>query len=249
MAPIKFEESLKQKLEKRALQPSNDVWDKLSKQLDDNDKKHSKKLFWWFGLAASIVGIVLVTSMYFNNSQLINETPEVVNSETKSITEPINEENVAFEDIETTKIVSQETEKLNSINQSKTIVTSSKKEQKSESIAFNSSINKTKLLEVEEQKIASINEKEQIENIVDEIKKINKESITVSDREIDSLLKQAERELLKHKLSKKTIQTVDANSLLQDVENDIDQSFRDKVFEALKNSYDSVKTAVAERNH
>ena len=43
--------------------------------------------------------------------------------------------------------------------------------------------------------------------------------------------------------------TVDANALLQDVEEDLQQSFRSKVFEALQSGYESVITAVAERNN
>ena len=42
---------------------------------------------------------------------------------------------------------------------------------------------------------------------------------------------------------------IDASDLLQDVEADLDQSFRDKVFKTLKSSYYSVKTAVADRNN
>ena len=41
---------------------------------------------------------------------------------------------------------------------------------------------------------------------------------------------------------------VDAEALLENVEAELDQSFRNKVFEAIKSSYNSVKTAVAQRN-
>ena len=42
---------------------------------------------------------------------------------------------------------------------------------------------------------------------------------------------------------------VNAHALLQDVEDDLEQSFRSKVFQALKENYITVKTAVAQRNN
>ena len=41
---------------------------------------------------------------------------------------------------------------------------------------------------------------------------------------------------------------VDARLLLENVEADLEKSFRDKVFEALKSNFNFVKTAVAQRN-
>ena len=70
----------------------------------------------------------------------------------------------------------------------------------------------------------------------------------VKKKEYD-LLKEAEREIFKDKLKNENTRTVNANDLLQDVEADLEQSFRAKVFETLKSSYDSVKTAVANRNN
>ena len=72
---------------------------------------------------------------------------------------------------------------------------------------------------------------------------------TVTDREIDSLLKLASKELFKDKLQKETSKIVDANALLLSVEEDMGQSFRSVVFDALKGGYKTVKTAVAERNN
>src|SRR5690606_38633788 len=67
---------------------------------------------------------------------------------------------------------------------------------------------------------------------------------TVTD--IDSLLKKAQQNLAKNTHNKN--KTIDAQALLQDVEEDIEASFRDKVFETLITGYKKVKTAVVERN-
>ena len=42
--------------------------------------------------------------------------------------------------------------------------------------------------------------------------------------------------------------TVDATSLLESVEDDLEQSFREKVLNALQSSYETVRVAVTERN-
>ena len=67
MAPIKFEENIKNKLEKRTINPSEDSWAKLSNKLDEQEGKSNKKIVWWIGIAASLVGVFLVTTLYFLN--------------------------------------------------------------------------------------------------------------------------------------------------------------------------------------
>ena len=74
MAPIKYEEQMKDKLEKRSLQPSPESWATLANRLDARDNKHkNKSMFWWFGIAASVVGILFVTTIYFNNKSIENQ--------------------------------------------------------------------------------------------------------------------------------------------------------------------------------
>ena len=60
MAPNNIEESIKNKLEQRTIQPSADAWTKLESRLDATDKNYKNKTFFWIGLAASIVGILLI---------------------------------------------------------------------------------------------------------------------------------------------------------------------------------------------
>ena len=44
MAPIKFEEQLKDKLEKRTMSPSAESWAKLSDRLDAEDQKNKRPI-------------------------------------------------------------------------------------------------------------------------------------------------------------------------------------------------------------
>ena len=64
MAPMKFEEQLKDKLEQRTIEPSSNTWQKLSDKLDANESKKKNKGFWYLGIAASIVGIIFITNLF-----------------------------------------------------------------------------------------------------------------------------------------------------------------------------------------
>ena len=65
MAPLKFEDNIKQELEKRVLTPSDSAWDKLETKLKTTNKSNKNQKWWFMGLAASLVGIFLVTSLVF----------------------------------------------------------------------------------------------------------------------------------------------------------------------------------------
>src|SRR5690606_4831003 len=73
---------------KRQLQPSQDAWSKLQNRLESEEKRKSNKMFWWLGLAASIVGIVFISTMFFNKNEqptnAIVETPKAVIETEKS---------------------------------------------------------------------------------------------------------------------------------------------------------------------
>ena len=73
-----------------------------------------------------------------------------------------------------------------------------------------------------------------------------KESVT--DAEVDSLLRHAQRELLADKAFNES-NGVDAQELLAGVEDELNKSFRDQVFEKHKNGFVKVRTAVADRNN
>jgi len=263
MAPIKFEENLKEKIEERTIQPSEASWDVLAKRLDNQDKRKSKTVYFWVGIAASIVGVALVATLFFNNSEFENSTPAIVDTETKEeqlkeeVLNPVESEKevntVAVEQVEDIK---RSTKKTISTQKNGAVVPKSTKIVSpnttviiKEAVAATTTNEQEKVKHLETPLNSLEFEKAKINDVVDEIKKLNLEDVTVSNVEIDSLLKQAEREILKNRLYNETTRTVSADALLQDVEDELEQSFRAKVFDALKNSFDTVKTAVAERNH
>ncbi|MDH7911829.1 hypothetical protein [Winogradskyella sp. SYSU M77433] len=257
MAPIKFEEQLKDKLEKRTMSPSEDSWSKLSQRLDDDEQKSKNTIFWWLSIAAGIIIMIAVTVQFFNQPDIENSLPQIVDEE--EIKQELDDESKAIFEEESVELANEdvvkgEQEHSENIKQPEIIdykKVVNQKEQKQLVSDDKGQQNKSKVGNLEKQNSINLTlDKEAIDNAVAEtLKGIKDTNSTVTDREVDSLLKLASKEIFKEQLLKETSKTVDAESLLMSVEDEMGQSFRTKVFEALKDSYETVRTAVAERNN
>ena len=257
MAPIKFEENIKDKLEKRTLSPSAEGWSKLSNRLDTDQKKSKNPIFWWLSIAAGLIIMIAVSAHFFksnieedNSPQMVNEKPEIINGENDT---PQLNDNKTIELADVDDSGEEKKENL-PISKKPQIIEYSKEIQKQhknkEQLAKNDSNDLKKLGNNKNEENKEITENSIMkEAIAEAMNDIKSENATVSDREIDSLLKIASKELFKEQLQKESAKTVDANALLMSVEDEMGQSFRSKVFEALKESYETVRTAVADRNN
>lgn len=256
MAPIKFEEQIKDKLERRTVTPSADAWSKLSQQLAAEEKKNKKMTFWWLGIAASITALIF---MSINYSNTINETKIeeiIVKDKIEKIISPTTEDRVLEQNITDDKeeIVEADKTKTETKTNNKPINTSTQKQgnqllkfkEKVEAIA---KVKKEKTLVVTPKRNFT-EEKQEFNPIVAELQnvksKVKNQSI---NQEVDFLLKLANRELLMDKAIKKNTKVVDSKTLLQDVEEDMGQSFRTRIYETLKKGYKEVKEAVVKRNN
>ncbi|WP_111308175.1 hypothetical protein [Confluentibacter sediminis] len=240
MAPNKFEEHIKEKLENRTLQPSQDAWKALSERLDNQSQKNKNTSYWWLGLAASMVGILLVTTLFYKKD--VDANPVIVNNP-NSIEQNDSEKEFKI------KVVTRDSNKSLEPELKKEIINNKKV------VVANNSDTQYKELKKEPVKLAEVAtneltfEEEKINAVVAQIKSLKDNNLEVTDSEIDILLLKAQKEINLHKLIDKTTGVVDARLLLQEVETDIDQSFRRKVFEALKEGLGTVKSAVANRNN
>lgn len=263
MAPYKLEDNIREKLEARELKPSADAWKKLESKLDAAQPK--KKTLVWYYVAASFVGFLILASVFFSrndsklNNQIVEENVELNNSKNDSEIIPNNSETEEIvseennpEKVETT-IPKNETEnpkqrsfQQKSIQQKKSAI--DKKIEKLEAIANvlekqNQQPLKTTVRETkQEDKIFN----NKVDEVVASVKKLqeNKKEVTAND--VEALLNNARREIQTQRILNST--KVDATALLLDVEWDLDKSFRDKVFDALGEGFNKVRTAVTERN-
>jgi len=88
---------------------------------------------------------------------------------------------------------------------------------------------------------------QKVNEVLETVIRLERKSTQISDAEVDSLLRAAQLDILKEKVFQKNGK-VDAMALLTEVEDELDQSFRDKIFNKLKERLFKARTAVADRN-
>ena len=241
MAPIKFEENIKDKLEKRTIKPSADAWQTLASRLETKNNKKKSPYYLWLGVAASIVAIMFIASQLFvNKNNTTIETPVIVNTNKETIKKVESQNVLQKKDVLTNNVEKESVKELNikTPKSEKTEVAQLTKQKEEKTVLPKEVIvNKTSFEDLK------------VQQVVAQIQGLKDKGESVTDKDIDALLDQAQKEITLQNIYNETTKTVDANALLQDVESDLQQSFRDKVFNALKSSYNTVKTAVAERNN
>lgn len=234
MAPVEFEKEIKERLEERRIRPSEEAWEKISRRLAGSTPT-KKGRYYSYAIAASLVGILLLV-IWINQSQeeIVPDQQPVVNSSQEPI--PLDDKG---DETETPPII------LNTENS----VTGDSNEE--EGIAFD--VEETPLPKTTgsgDQFVLNDSEdqiEQKVEQIVAQLNQLEERQHEVSDEEVDSLLRHAQRELLADQVFRKQ-NGVDAASLLAGVEDELDQTFRDQVFERLKTGFTKVRMAVAQRN-
>jgi hypothetical protein len=249
METDKFEKHIKSQFKDREIQPSENAWEKISSELNSNSSK-KKPVYLWMGIAASVMVLIGIALFYFNGSDDVNEIQfEVVDTYNKEVLEEkIRTESVPFLEKEPEAIAKNDVEKINSgvakkqeLIKNKEIITV---EDEIEVASVERAVPEKKGDELE---ISDDIINTKVAGIVAQLDVLEQYS-TVTDAEVDSLLKMAQQEILREKIFK-TDKSVDALALLTEVEGELDQSFRDQIFNSLKASFIKVRTAVADRNN
>jgi hypothetical protein len=250
----KFEKHIKNKLKDREIAPSPAAWDKIQGQLQVGEKKRTP-FHLWLGEAASILVIIGLFFMNYDANldkdvvpvQVVktSDNQEVIKKEqseikvkennfvvvTEEISDKADKEKVDSKEKSNISLVSQEVEEptfekeIIDVQKSR-IVFKGEKENK----VLTDSLLDVKIAEV----LVQVNKMEQ--------------SAEITDAEVDSLLLKAQQDILREQLFTSN-QTVNAMALLTEVEEELDQSFRDQIFNKLKTGFLKVRTAVADRNN
>jgi len=249
METDKFEKHIKAKLQEREINPSENAWSKISSELN-NDETKKKPVYLWMGVAASIVVLLGVALFYFNSANELNESPiELVDVEDKNKVEDVITKDPAQLKEEQVVIVETNTKTESTIIKKEEYLISEVQENKTLNdaveiavVEYESADQSTSKLEVSDEIINS-----KVVDIVAQIDVLEQYS-TVTDAEVDSLLRRAQDEILRDKIFN-TDKSVDAMALLTEVEEELDQSFRDQIFNSLKAGFIKVRTAVADRNY
>lgn len=247
MEPTKFENHIKETLKGSEIKPSEAAWHKIKGQIK-NDYKPKRTGYFRYGIAAGFIGILILSVLYFTTDDV------TLNQEVQVAAKPL----IPFVDKEKEELLKAAVPEEESViaavedpyeaDEEKSVAVS-KKESKRELVISEDA----KLANTEElQNITSEDSNELIDTKIAEVlarvttlEENNKE---LTDLEVDSLLRQAQKEILTQKLLNSD-NTVNPSALLSQVEEEMDQSFRDQIFEKLKSGYHKLRTAVADRNN
>lgn len=244
----KLEKHIREKLEERTIAPSPGAWDKIASQLDAAPKKKGRK---WqvYAMAASFVGILLLSLLFVDKWETIPEIQVVEEKVDPIDTEKENETQSPQQDLTKTLPVQGETKVANSDLEPMT-------EENPKGFADKLPISQPVLAQEEtkqEEQDKFIKESDalitqKVEEVVAQVQHMEGLNKGVSDAEVDSLLRQAQKQIMADRLFPKN-GSVDAMTLLAEVEDELDESFRDQIFDALKEGYFKLRTAVADRNN
>lgn len=246
MEPDKFEKHIKTQLRNRKISPSKNAWDKISGQLQIPESPKSKR-FIWYSVAAAFIGVLIISSLYFNSSDesvdsgiQIVETPK----ETNSIPEKENilvEEDAIDEKVANSHIaIPDEPDKPNE----RVEITINTNSQVAILDEGNGQVKEDNVIPSQTEKLIDA----KIAEIVAQVDLMENDNLPISIVEVDSLLRQAQNEVLADKIFDNEGK-VDAMALLNEVEGELDKSFREQIFESLKTGFLKVRTAVADRNN
>jgi len=247
MGQLKFEKDFSEKLNKRKIEPNAGSWEELSLRLN-SEEKSKKPIFWWIGIAATLVGGILIFSMLFNEP--ISETPAIVNAPAEEILkEKIESQQISFEKPASQEMTEPEKASVKSVEN----IFSEKEPVANSKLASMGNTQKSSKTENDQtQKDPDLMKDTKISGIPEEViaEASSKENETgeITDAEVDTLLAEASKQISRDRSAKSVSEKLDAKSLLLDVELELEQSIREKVFDVLKEGYFKAKTAVVNRN-
>lgn len=240
----KLEKHIKEMLEERTITPSEDAWDKIASQVKEPSPR--KRYAWLpYAIAASVAGIVLVSVFFYTKENPEVEQIQMVETGTKKerqnqtvdsgVVEIDKDRQVDVVEIETETKISKSEKKEELIPKQSVLNTAVADQEIKQPLQDEVKLNSDKLIA------------QKVEEVVAQVQQMESLHQDVTDAEVDSLLRAAQRQILTDKLFSKT-GSVDAMSLLAEVEDELDESFRDQIFDALKSGYLKLRTAVADRN-
>ncbi len=253
MGQLKFEKKFREKLNEREIEPKSSSWEALSARLESEDKRRNP-IFWWVGIAATIIGGILIFGSFFkeplpDNPEIVNVPVEIPEQKENGIQQKISEEAkpeaIAFEEKEEiiepparekTSKVSEE--KKTVISQNKAAVAAVQK-----SIRAQEPILKPEIIVTEVPELS-----QSIQNAMAEVV-LQQRGGNISDAEVDALLAEASSKLNKSWEQKEFSEKITSNALLWDVEMELEASFREKVFDVVKDNFIKARIAVENRNN
>lgn len=242
MEPNKLETQFREKLNAREIQPSPQAWDRLDAMLSVAEEKKTKRPFGFLFIAASILVLVTAGMFFFNqksieviptNSVVVQEKDTVNSSSTKFQTPIIEEKQqnqVAISSASST-INKQEEKKINP-----SIISQKTNNNQNQII-------KDKAIEFQNTEDIALKNLPKIQDITPIV--VNNDA----NKKADELLVAKLENTSFATSSKNSKVKVNAQSLLSQVDGELDQSFRETKLERIQRNFKTVKEALVNRNN
>lgn len=229
MEPNKLDNNFREQLNKREIQPSEMSWDRLDAMLSVAENKKPKKRTWMY-VAASFLGFILIGSLFFKQSETEVKTNDAVVVQENKTPSQSEESTIQNQDQE----VSSST--INAVQSNQNAIAANQKTSKNV-------IATTKREKSNPEKINPIF----VEESIAQEEKVKPNRYIESE----SLLAEAETKLqsesIKSSVAKSGIK-VSSKNLLNSVEGELDDTFREKVVRSIGKNYESVKATLSTRN-
>lgn len=237
MEPNKMDNQFRKQLNEREIQPSAAAWDRLDAMLSITEKK--KRKFPWVYIAASVLGFLLIGTVYFNGFgtvEINKGTPLVL--EQKKDGDNVKEPEIINEDVFLGRIQEKSIE-------SHKVIAGNKNLQK-----------KTKQLKNKEKEVLIISQSKENNAIVNSSENKNYQSTSKNKYvSAEKLLAEVGNTKFEPKVTDIAIEktrkgiSIDPNSLLSNAETELNQSFRESALDRLSKNFNAVKTVLANRNY
>lgn len=219
----KLETQFKEQLNSREIKPSEMTWSKLDAKLAVAEKPKAK--FSWMYGAASILGFLLVSTVYFsqNKREIGKQKIEVVIQHRVIPKTNVSRTNVKERENLVTNSVQKTISKINNTHPLKEELIRNKNNSNENQVAA----------------VSVINQKSEEKSITSQTSAVT----------VDELLTVVGNPLKKeNQFGRKSAVNVNASTLLSQVDEELELSFREKVIKKVGKNYQTVKVALANRN-
>lgn len=222
----KLEKQFKDQLNSRKIEPSAMAWNKIDAMLTDAEEKKAKRKFNWMYVAASFIGFLFIGILFFSKKENAFE-----NKKNRMV---IEESIPAKSHKESIKYVDPTTHSARVAVQKTAIKTNTNSTSNKDSLT-----SKNKSYQNQIAEFSIINKKENQESISTQIKAVT----------VDELLARVDKSARLNNKSNPNLEIhVNENQLLQQVETDLEPSFRQSVFSKIAENFKVIKEAVVNRN-
>lgn len=248
MTPEKLENQLKESLLRREATPSADSWEKLAARLDAVQKPARPRRLGWVYLAAAVLLLLLGLRLLLPANS--DATPSgVVAGPRQPDTDAPAALPIPSDDTEAVVLELPENPAADKgpVTPEATVVAVALPE--AEPTGGQAAIARLEPMAPVRPDTTGLDARIDagLASVLQTVASLRERQVPVTDAAIDSLLREAQAAIARQQHLQPGVE-IDAMALLSEAEDELDQSFREQIFDRLKTGFDRVRTAVATRN-